>query len=101
MTLSRLERELANLKTQYDNAGAALGQAQVTEKIEVLSKGQRFTLIEAPIEKNTPVSPPRLMLRMMSPHAQAVVEPWSTVTFAPPTAVAIAGLLRDGMSPDV
>lgn len=62
MTLSRLERELANLKTQYDNAGAALGQAQVTEKIEVLSKGQRFTLIEAPIERDTPVSPPRLLI---------------------------------------
>jgi uncharacterized protein involved in exopolysaccharide biosynthesis len=62
MTLSKLDRELANLKTQYDNAVAALGQAQVTEKIEVLSKGQRFTLIEAPIEKNTPVSPPRLLI---------------------------------------
>jgi polysaccharide biosynthesis transport protein len=62
MTLSRLEREFANLKTQYDNAVAALGQAQVTEKIEVLSKGQRFTLIEAPIERDTPVSPPRLLI---------------------------------------
>ena len=62
MTLSGLEREFANLKTQYDNAVAALGQAQVTEKIEVLSKGQRFTLIEAPIEKDTPVSPPRLLI---------------------------------------
>ena len=61
-TLANLERELANLQTQYDNAVAALGQAQVTEKIEVLSKGQRFTLIEAPIEKNTPVSPPRLLI---------------------------------------
>jgi polysaccharide chain length determinant protein (PEP-CTERM system associated) len=62
MALADLERELANLKTQYDSAVASLGQAQVTEKIEVLSKGQRFTLIEAPIEKNTPVSPPRLLI---------------------------------------
>ncbi len=61
-TLADLERELMNLQTQYDNAVAALGQAQVTEKIEVLSKGQRFTLIEAPIERNTPVSPPRLLI---------------------------------------
>ncbi|HRO11763.1 lipopolysaccharide biosynthesis protein [Amaricoccus sp.] len=60
--LADLQRELANLQTQYDNAVAALGQAQVSEKIEVLSKGQRFTLIEAPIEKNTPVSPPRLLI---------------------------------------
>ena len=28
----------------------------------MLSKGQRFTLIEAPIERNTPVSPPRLLI---------------------------------------
>ncbi|HYH44516.1 MAG TPA: lipopolysaccharide biosynthesis protein, partial [Thermoanaerobaculia bacterium] len=61
-TLADFERELMNLQTQYDNAVAALGQAQVTEKIEVLSKGQRFTLIEAPIERNTPVSPPRLLI---------------------------------------
>jgi succinoglycan biosynthesis transport protein ExoP len=61
-TLADLERELGNLQSQYDNAVAALGQAQVSEKIEVLSKGQRFTLIEAPIEKSTPVSPPRLLI---------------------------------------
>ena len=61
-TLTDLERELGNLQTQYDNAVAALGQAQVSEKIEVLSKGQRFTLIDAPIERNTPVSPPRLLI---------------------------------------
>ena len=60
--LADLQRELANLQTQYDNAVAALGQAQVSEKIEVLSKGQRFTLIEAPIEKNPPASPPRLLI---------------------------------------
>jgi uncharacterized protein involved in exopolysaccharide biosynthesis len=62
MALADLQRELGNLQTQYDNAVAALGQAQVSEKIEVLSKGQRFTLIDAPIEKNTPVSPPRLLI---------------------------------------
>ena len=62
MTLADLQRELGNLQTQYDNAVAALGQAQVSEKIEVLSKGQRFTLIDAPVERNTPVSPPRLLI---------------------------------------
>ena len=62
MTLADLERELANLQTQYDNAVAALGQAQVGEQIEVLSKGERFTLIEPPIEPTTPVSPPRLLI---------------------------------------
>ena len=62
MTLADLQRELGNLQTQYDNAVAALGQAQVSEKIEVLSKGQRFTLIDAPVERNTPVSPPRMLI---------------------------------------
>jgi len=62
MALGDLERELANLQTQYDSAVASLGQARVGERIEVLSKGQRFTLIEAPVEKYTPVSPPRLLI---------------------------------------
>lgn len=62
MALADLERQMANLQTQYDAAVASLGQAQVGERIEVLSKGQRFTLIEAPIERNTPVSPPRLLI---------------------------------------
>jgi succinoglycan biosynthesis transport protein ExoP len=62
MTLSELEREQANLQRQYDEAVAALGQAQVGERIEVLSKGQRFTLIEAPVERYNPVSPPRLLI---------------------------------------
>ena len=46
MVLGGLERELANLQAQYDAAVASLGQAQVGERIEVLSKGERFSLIE-------------------------------------------------------
>jgi succinoglycan biosynthesis transport protein ExoP len=62
MALADLEREYANLQRQYDAAVASLGQAQVGERIEVLSKGQRFTLIEAPIERDTPSDPPRLLI---------------------------------------
>ncbi len=62
MVLNDLDRELTSLQTQYTNAVASLGQAQVGEKIEVLSKGQRFTLIDAPIDRNTPVSPQRLLI---------------------------------------
>jgi polysaccharide chain length determinant protein (PEP-CTERM system associated) len=62
MALTDLEREYANLQRQYDTAVASLGQAQVGERIEVLSKGQRFTLIEAPIERDTPSAPPRLLI---------------------------------------
>ena len=42
---------VASLQTQYTNAVNSLGQAQVGEKIEVMSKGQRFTLIEAPFDQ--------------------------------------------------
>jgi succinoglycan biosynthesis transport protein ExoP len=62
MALADLERQYANLQRQYDAAVASLGQAQVGERIEVLSKGQRFTLIEAPIERTTPSSPPRMLI---------------------------------------
>jgi polysaccharide biosynthesis transport protein len=62
MALTDLEREFTNLQRQYDGAVAALGQAQVGERIEVLSKGQRFTLIEAPVERYVPVSPQRLLI---------------------------------------
>lgn len=62
MVLNDLERQLASLQTQYTNAVNSLGQAQQGEKIEVMSKGQRFTLIEAPFDKNAPVSPQRLLI---------------------------------------
>ena len=62
MVLNDLERQLASLQTQYTNAVNSLGQAQVGEKIEVMSKGQRFTLIEAPFDRNAPVSPQRLLI---------------------------------------
>jgi polysaccharide biosynthesis transport protein len=62
MVLNDLERQLASLQTQYTNAVNSLGQAQQGEKIEVMSKGQRFTLIEAPFDRNVPVSPQRLLI---------------------------------------
>jgi len=62
MVLAGLERELASLQAQYNGATAALGQAQVGERIEVLSKGERFSLIEPPTEPNAPVRPKRLLL---------------------------------------
>lgn len=62
MTLGDMQRELTNLQRQYDSATASLGQAQVGERIEVLSKGQRFTLIEAPTERGSPVRPRRPLI---------------------------------------
>ncbi len=62
MTLSSLERGLANLTSQYQAAVANLGQASIGERIEVLSKGERFSLIEPPTEPGSPASPNRVLI---------------------------------------
>ena len=62
MVLGGLERELANLSGQYDAAVANLGQATIGERIEVLSKGERFSLIEQPTEPTAPDSPNRMLI---------------------------------------
>lgn len=62
MVLAGLERELANLTAQYEAAAANLGQAAIGERIEALSKGERFTLIEPPTEPTGPASPNRTLI---------------------------------------
>ena len=62
MALNGLDRELANLNDQYNAAVASLGQAKVGERIEVLSKGERFSLIEQPTVPGSPVRPKRLLI---------------------------------------
>ena len=62
MTQAGLERELENLNNQYNAAVASLGQAKVGERIEVLSKGERFSLIEQPTLPGTPIRPQRLLI---------------------------------------
>ena len=60
--LTGLERELANTQNQYNAAVANTGQAQVGERIEVLSKGERFSLIEQPNLPGKPSSPNRKLI---------------------------------------
>ena len=60
--LAGLERELANTQNQYNAAVANAGQAQVGERIEVLSKGERFSLIEQPNLPSKPSSPNRKLI---------------------------------------
>jgi polysaccharide chain length determinant protein (PEP-CTERM system associated) len=60
--MNGLDRELANLNEQYNAAVASLGQAKVGERIEVLSKGERFSLIEQPTLPGSPVRPKRLLI---------------------------------------
>lgn len=62
MQLAGLEREMGNLTQQYEAARANLGQADIGERIEVLSKGERFSLIEPPIEPTGPISPNRPLI---------------------------------------
>lgn len=60
--LAGLEQELANIQNQSNEAAANLGQATVGERIEVLSKGERFSLIEQPTVPNAPSSPNRVLI---------------------------------------
>ena len=62
MVLAGMERDLETLQKQYNDAVASRGQAQVGERIEVLSKGERFSLIEQPTMPNAPYSPNRLLI---------------------------------------
>lgn len=62
MVLNGLELERDNIKRQYDAAVANLGQAAVGERIEVMSKGERFSLIEPPTAPGGPVRPKRLLI---------------------------------------
>jgi polysaccharide chain length determinant protein (PEP-CTERM system associated) len=62
MQLAALERELANTQAQYDAAVANVGQAQVGERIEVMAKGERFSLIEPPNQPRSPSSPNRKLI---------------------------------------
>ncbi len=62
MVLAGMERELNNIQQQYNNAVARLGQATVGERIEVMSKGERFSLIEPPTAPGGPVRPHRMLI---------------------------------------
>lgn len=62
MVLAGLQRELDNLQTQYNAAVTNTGQAQTGERIEVLSKGQRFSLIDEPTLPTGPAKPKRRLI---------------------------------------
>ncbi len=62
MTLAALEREQAGLRSQYEAAQSRLAAAEVGERIEVLAKGERFTLVEQAAAPEAPVSPNRLLI---------------------------------------
>jgi polysaccharide biosynthesis transport protein len=57
--LSEMERELQAVQSQHNSAVDRLAQAQMGERIELLSKGQRITVLEQASVPNTPATPNR------------------------------------------
>lgn len=59
VTLDALSRDYENVRLQYDNAVQSLARANMGERIELTSRGQRITLIEPATVPNAPSSPNR------------------------------------------
>ena len=62
MVIGGMERDLASLQAQYDAALKNRGQAELGERMEVMSKGERFSLIEQPSLPGQPSKPRRVLL---------------------------------------
>jgi uncharacterized protein involved in exopolysaccharide biosynthesis len=62
VALDALNRDYQNIQTQYNNAVARLSQASTGERIELLSKGERITVIDAAVVPQTPIKPNRLLI---------------------------------------
>ncbi len=63
---SALERELSNTQNQYNAAIARLATAETGERIELLSKGERFSIIEQATPIPLPDSPNRPLIAIAS-----------------------------------
>lgn len=63
--LEALNRDYANLQTQYDNATDRLSKASTGERITVLSKGQRIGVLDAATVPDTPARPNRVRIILM------------------------------------
>ncbi|WP_209426811.1 Wzz/FepE/Etk N-terminal domain-containing protein [Pararhodobacter sp. SW119] len=59
LRLAELERELSAIEAQHRNAVDRLTQAQMGERIELMSRGQRITVLEQASVPNAPTSPNR------------------------------------------
>lgn len=62
VTLSELEREYEILVGQYNTATDRLSRAATGERIEMLSKGERITVIDAAVPPNRPTKPNRMLI---------------------------------------
>ncbi|MBF9036671.1 lipopolysaccharide biosynthesis [Rhodobacterales bacterium HKCCE2091] len=60
--LAELQRNLDNIRVQYDQAQARLADAAAGEVIETGGRGQRLTLIEPPVVPSRPAAPNRTVI---------------------------------------
>jgi uncharacterized protein involved in exopolysaccharide biosynthesis len=62
LTLGELQRDYNNLQGQYVAATERLATASVGERLEVMSKGERFSLIEPAVPPASPDKPNRVLI---------------------------------------
>ena len=62
VALDALNRDYQNVQSQYNNAVQRLSQATTGERMELLSKGERITVIDAPVVPTDPIRPNRLLI---------------------------------------
>ncbi|PIB26732.1 hypothetical protein BFP76_10775 [Amylibacter kogurei] len=60
--LDELELDLGNLQTQYTAAVNRFGSASTGERIELLSQGQKISVIEPPALPDEPTKPNRMLI---------------------------------------
>jgi len=64
IALSALERDHANIQAQYNSAVDRLSKAATGERIELLSQGQRISVIDQATVPDSPTSPNRMMIAL-------------------------------------
>ncbi|MFN0113325.1 MAG: GumC family protein [Paracoccaceae bacterium] len=62
VSLDALNRDYQNAQTQFNNAVQRLAQAATGERIELLSKGERVSVIDAAVVPQNPIKPNRIMI---------------------------------------
>ena len=62
IALDALNRDYQNIQTQYNTAVDRLSKASTGERIELLSRGQRISVIEQPVAPTAPTKPNRVKI---------------------------------------
>lgn len=71
--LSKLQRDFDNIQTQYNTATNRLSAAATGERIELLAKGQRISVIEQAVRPERPTKPNRPLIAVAGIGAGMVV----------------------------